>query len=167
MRRSPADSANRADDAPLRMVQTTSQAHPGALGEIFTGILRKGKHPDIWKDADVVPIPKAKKKTYTTPKSWRAIHLLRVVSKVLDRIVLRRLQDTEGEKGGTLGKTQFGSRRNKGTTDAMTALMRWKQEVRKRGHYQSIIVADIEGGSQQTPRKPARQRLHPMDRELG
>ena len=146
IRRSPVDSANGADDAPLKMVQTTNQAHPGALSEIFTGILRKGRHPDIWKDADVVPIPKAKKKTYTTPKSWRAIHLLRVVSKVLERIVLRRLQDTEGEKGGTLGKTQFGSRRNKGTTDAMTALMRWKQEVRKRGHYQSIIVANIEGG---------------------
>ena len=28
----------------------------------------------------------------------------------------------------------------------MTALMRWKKEVRKRGHYQSIIIADFEGG---------------------
>ena len=65
---------------------------------------------------------------------------------MLERIVLRRLQDAEGEEGGELGMTQYGSRRNRGTTDAMTALMRWKQETRKRGHYQSIIIADIEGG---------------------
>ena len=99
-KRSPNNSANGADDAPLRMVLTANQAHPGALRAIFTDILRKGKHPQIWKDADVVPIPKAKKATYTTPKSWRAIHLLRVVSKLLERIVLRRLQDGEGEEGG-------------------------------------------------------------------
>ena len=132
-RRSPVGSANGADDIPIRMIQTANKAHPGALREIYTGILRRGKHPEIWKDADVVPIPKAKKKSYTTPKSWRAIHLLRVVSKLLERIVLRRLQDAEGEEGRELGMTQFGSRRNRGTTDAMTALMRWKQETRKRG----------------------------------
>ena len=74
------------------------------------------------------------------------IHLLRVVSKLLEKIVLRRLQDGEGEEGGHLGKSQLGSRRDRGTTDAMTALLRWKKEVRKRGHYQSIIVVDIEGG---------------------
>ena len=145
-KRSPNNSANGADDASLRMALTANQAHPGALRAIFTDILRKGKHPQIWKDADVVPIPKAKKATYTTPKSWRAIHLLRVISKLLERIVLRRLQDGEGEEGGELGKSQFGSRRNRGTTDAMTTLLRWKKEVRRRGHYQSIIVADIEGG---------------------
>ena len=124
MRWSPNKSANGADYAPQRMVQTANQAHPGALRKIFTNILQRGKHLRIWKDADVGPIPKAKKSTYTgtTPKSWRAIHLLRVVSKLLERIVLRRLQDREGEEGGELGKSQFGSRRNRGTTDALTAL---------------------------------------------
>ena len=145
-KRSPMNSANGVDDIPIRMIQAANKAHPGALREIYTDILRRGKHLEIWKDTDMVPIPKAKKKTYMTPKSWRAIHLSRVVSKFLERIVLRRLQDAEGEEGGELGMTQFGSRRNMGTTDAMTALMRWKQEMRKRGHYQNIIIADIEGG---------------------
>ena len=162
MRRSPTNSASGADDAPLRMVQTANEAHSGALREIYTNILRRGKHPDVWKDTEVVPIPKAKKRTYTTPKSWRAIHLLRVVSKILERIVLRRLQDTEGEKGGELGTTQYGSRRNRGTTDAMTALMRWKQETWKRGHYQSIIVADIEGGFDKVD--PVALRESPIDK---
>ena len=145
-RRSPASSANGANDVPLRMVLTVNQAHPESLREIFMNILRRGKHPEIWKDVDLVPIPKAKKKTYMSPKSWRPIHLLRVVSKPLERIVLRCLQNTEGDEGRELGKTQFGSRRNRGTTDAMTAFMRWKQETRRRGHYQSVVVADIEVG---------------------
>ena len=58
---SPINSANGADDASLKMVLTANQAHPGALRGIFTSILRRGKHPQIWKDADVVPIPKAKR----------------------------------------------------------------------------------------------------------
>ena len=68
-KRSPSSSAKGADNASLKMVLTTNQAHSGALREIFTGILRRGKYPQIWKDADVVPIPKAKKTTYTSPKS--------------------------------------------------------------------------------------------------
>ena len=66
-RRSLIGSANGADNIPIQMIQTANKAHPGALREIYTGILRRGKHPEIWKDADVVPIPKAKKRTYTTP----------------------------------------------------------------------------------------------------
>ena len=82
MKRSPVNLANGADDALIKMIQAANQAHPGALRTIFTNIPRRGKHPQIWKDVDVVPIPKANKPTYTTPKSWRAIHLLRVVSKL-------------------------------------------------------------------------------------
>ena len=70
------------------------------------GHIAKRKTPTKWKDADVVPIPKAKKTTYTIPKSWRAIHLLWVVSKSLERIVLRRLQEGEGEEWRELGKSQ-------------------------------------------------------------
>ena len=68
-KRSPSKLANGADDAPLRLVQIANQVHPGALRTILTNILGRGKHLQIWKDADVVPIPKAKKATYTTPKS--------------------------------------------------------------------------------------------------
>ena len=58
--------------------------------------------------------------------------------------------------------TQFGSRRNRGTTDAMMALMRWKQETRKRGHYQSIIRVDIEGGFDKV--NPSTLQNSPIDR---
>ena len=73
----------------LRHLHTT---HPSCLGNIYTDVLRSGIHPDSWKRAVVVPIPKANKATYTHPKSWRSIHLLSVTSKTLERIVLLRLQ---------------------------------------------------------------------------
>ena len=47
VKRSPVGSANGADDIPIRMIQAANKAHPGALREIYTGILRRGKHPEI------------------------------------------------------------------------------------------------------------------------
>ena len=157
MRQSPVNSASGADDKPIKMVQTANQAHPGALRTIFTNILRKGKHPQIWKDADVVPIPKAKKPMYTTPKSWRAKHLLRVASKILERIVLRRLQDEEGEEGGELGKSQFGSRRNRGMTDAMTMLLR------KRGRGKGPELGEVKPAKQMPNPKRGRGKSQELD----
>ena len=61
--------------------------------------------PD-WHSAEVVPIPKADKPRYDIVKSWRMIHLLPTIAKVVERIVLLRIAEHM-----VLGQTQFRSRR--------------------------------------------------------
>ena len=143
--KAPSDSTLGEDDIGITLLKSYHRAMPTSIPTIFTDILTTGIHPREWKKAIVVPIPKANKARYDQPKAWRSLHLLSLVSKTLERVVLSRLQD-EGETHETLGPTQFGSRRNTGTSDAMTILLEWKKMAEANGDKVTIMVADVEGG---------------------
>ena len=144
----PTSSAAGPDSSSASLLGILHRAHPTCLSNIYTVVLRTGRHPSSWKVATVVPIPKANKPTYTHPKSWRSIHLLRIVSKTIERIVLRRLQesDTDTNPNPPLGPSQFGSRVGIGTSDAMQCYLRWSEHARSLGHFTTLISAEIEGG---------------------
>jgi len=59
-------------------------------------------------------IPKAKKASYTTAKSWRPIQLRSILAKVIARIITDRLANLN-----LLPKNMYGGRKNHGTTDAI------------------------------------------------
>ena len=143
--KAPTNSTIGTDDVGIPLLRGYHRAKPLALGRIYTDVLRSGKHPSDWKIATVVPIPKANKPRYDHPKSWRSLHLLSLVSKTLERIVLSRLQDY-GENMDTLGPTQFGSRRNTGASDANTILRDWLKQSTDEGYHTACILTDVEGG---------------------
>lgn len=144
----PPSSASGHDQVSASLLNALHPAHPTCLSSIFTSVLRSGHHPASWKLATVVPIPKANKPTYTHPKSWRSIHLLSVVSKTLERIVLHRLQSTDDytRSDRPVGPTQFGSRIRLGTSDAMQCYLRWKENAHSANHFTTLISANVEGG---------------------
>jgi len=72
--------------------------------------------PD-WHSAEVVLKPKVDKPRYDIVKSWRMIHLLPTIAKVVERIVLLRIAEHV-----VLGQTQFGLRRKRGVHDAMSVM---------------------------------------------
>ena len=146
--KAPSNSANGPDNVNIKILQLLHSRHPKCLGDIFTNILRNGKHPRSWKTATVVPIPKANKPSYTAPKSWRSIHLRNIISKTLERVVLARLQSKDSPQDPTppMGPTQFGSRESRGTSNAMQCLTRWIENAHSKKHYVSLIATDIEGG---------------------
>lgn len=159
--RAPPRSASGPDAINAELLRLLHTAHPSCLSRIYTDILRSATHPESWKASTVVPIPKANKTTYTHPKSWRSIHLLSVVSKTLERIVLLRLQQDDKDPPCTtsqttsqttptptppMGPTQFGSRIASGTSDAMQTYLRWRENAQARNHYITLISADVEGG---------------------
>lgn len=57
------------------------------LLHIYNKSYQKGKLPDAWKQAQIIPIPK-----HNNPKAYRPISLLSCLGKTLERIVLSRLQ---------------------------------------------------------------------------
>ena len=144
--KAPTDSTIGTDDIGIKLLRAYHQTYPNHLGHTFTKILREGKHPKEWKEAMVVPIPKANKETYSHPKAWRSLHLLSLVSKTLERIVLNRLQEYGERNGETLNDTQFGSRRHTGTSDAFQLYKEWKEQAHREGYITSHILADVEGG---------------------
>ena len=161
----PPSSDSGPDQVSVSLIASLHRSHPTCLGSIFTVILRSGRHPENWKRATVVPIPKANKPNYTQPKSWQSIHLLNTVSKTIERIVLRHLQNTDKEShpDPPMGPSQFGSHIGMGTSDAMQCYLRWKERAHSLGHFTTLISADVEGGFDKVdPSRLIQSHLNPL-----
>jgi len=92
-----------------------------------------------WHQGDVVLIRKADKPRYDVVKGWRIIHLLPVLAKVSERMVL-----LEVAKHVELESTQFGSRRGRGTHDACAAIYEFLRA--HEGYVTALLSMDVEGG---------------------
>jgi Endonuclease-reverse transcriptase len=64
---------------------------------LFQSCLTVGHHPLIWKDTIAVVIPKPNKSDYSAAKAYRPISLLKCFSKLLEKIVARRLTFDAGQ----------------------------------------------------------------------
>lgn len=104
-------------------------------------LVNYGLRHDIrdWHLGEVVLIPKADKPAYNVVKSWRMIHLLPTIAKVVERIMLLRLASQV-----QLGDTQFGSRRKRGVHDAMAVIYEFLEHNK---HMKTaMMLVDVEGG---------------------
>ena len=89
------------------------------LVHIFNLSLESGSFPSSWKIAIITPIHKNGPKD--APSNYRPISLLPTFSKILEKIVNRRLTKFI-ELNGMISPRQFGFRRNKSTEDAVLLL---------------------------------------------
>lgn len=100
--------------------------------------LDEGNFPSVWKAADLRLIPKGGGRDPSSPKSYRPISLLPVLSKVLERMILfsmwTHLENREHHR-------QFGSRKGRGTVDAISQLMNDVNGCREK--YVAIVAIDI------------------------
>ena len=84
-----------------------------ALTEITNEILTQQKFPKVWKTAKVVVIHK-KGKDKSNPENYRPISLLSTLSKLVERVILNRLND-EITDLDIIPPEQFGFREGHGT----------------------------------------------------
>jgi Reverse transcriptase (RNA-dependent DNA polymerase)/Endonuclease-reverse transcriptase len=92
------------------------------VGPHFTRILdrclRASTFPDSWKTANVVVISKGADRDPCLPKSYRPVSLLSAPSKVLERLIVTRLEDeirlnmSEDQHGFTVGRSTVSAIRN-------------------------------------------------------
>ena len=92
-----------------------------------------------WKKVETVLIRKGDKERYDVVKSWRMIHLLPTLSKVVDRIVISKLA-----KSVRLEETQYGSRKNRSTHDTMKQILEFLEYNKDK--YTGILSMGVEGG---------------------
>ncbi|CAH2088133.1 unnamed protein product [Euphydryas editha] len=86
---------------------------------IFNSSMSTGIFPDIWKLASITPVYKSGPRD--VPGSYRPISLLGIFSKLLEKIVNKRLQHFLNKRC-VISERQFGFRRGKSTEEAVSLL---------------------------------------------
>jgi hypothetical protein len=110
----------------------------------YNACLLLGHHPARWKEAKVVAIPKPDKPDYSLPKAHRPISLLETMSKLLEKVVAKRMQH-DIVKHELIHANQFGGRAHSSCLDAGLALIHDVQDAQRRGLKVGILLFDIRG----------------------
>ena len=88
------------------------------LAKLFNKCLKESCFPDRWKVSSVVPVFKNVGER-STAKSYRAVSLLAMVSKVFEKLVNNRIVD-HLEECGLFSDFQYGFRSSRSTADLLT-----------------------------------------------
>ncbi len=105
----------------------------------FNWCKNENKIPKIWRQALVVAIPKPNK-PLNDPKSYRPISLLCTPFKLLERLILQRIDPIVDPK---LPKTQAGFRREKSTVDQVGLLTGRIEKAFQRQEKTGLILVDL------------------------
>ena len=90
------------------------------FAKIIRTLLASGSFPQVWRSANVTPIPKGGTPSQS-PLDYRPISITPVLSKVYEKLLSRKLHKFVADNN-LLPKTQFGFRKGVGTTDALLVL---------------------------------------------
>ena len=71
------------------MLKGTATSVASVLTMLFNRSIQNGKLPLAWKVSNIVPIPKGS--SSDEPRNYRPISLLSIISKVLERIIYKRV----------------------------------------------------------------------------
>lgn len=111
---------------------------------LYQQCARIGWHPDPFRKATLVVIPKGGKRDRSSPRAYRLIALLSVLGKGLERLIARRLAWT-AIKSKILHPQQFGALPGRSATDLAAALIHDVEESWSRGLKVSMLTLDIRG----------------------
>ena len=108
---------------------------------VFNAILRTSYFPDQWKVAQIILIPKEGKPREEV-QSYRPISLLPILSKVLEKLILKRLQPSLEQKA-LIPNHQFGFRRQHATIEQIHRVVSQVSKDLEEHRYCSAAFLDI------------------------
>jgi hypothetical protein len=95
--------------------------------QLIRACIRFGHHPELWKTAKRIVIPKAGKPDYSKVKAYWVIFLLDVISKLVERrsshLIAEQLERKKGVHEG-----QYGCRKRRSCIDAVAMRMNRTQQ---------------------------------------
>ena len=103
------------DQISARVIRTLADCIATPICQIFNTSIRTAVMPDIWKSADIVPLPKTK--SASQPKDFRPIALTPILSKCLERLIAPEITKHITDE------TQFAYKPNRSTDDALITLL--------------------------------------------
>jgi hypothetical protein len=108
---------------------------------VFNALIRLSYFPDLWKVAQIILIPKPGQQTDIV-QSYRPISLLPILSKVFEKLILKRLQPTLNQNG-LIPDHQFGFRRQHGTIEQIHRIVSKINSDLEEQRYCSAAFLDI------------------------
>ena len=112
------------------------------LSYLFNACFNLSYFPKAWKHALVVPVPKPNKDS-TNPMNYRPISLLCSISKIFERIILKRLQN-HITNHSILPNEQFGFRQSHSTNHQAKRLVNIIQDSLRNKHSSGVVLLDVE-----------------------
>jgi hypothetical protein len=112
------------------------------LTYIFNSCLKLCYFPKQWRHATVIPIPKPGK-DHSDPSNYRPISLLSSISKIFERIILKRL-NAFIVSNNALPNHQFGFRAAHSASHQLNRVVRHVKNRRGHGQSTGMLLLDVE-----------------------
>ena len=130
------------DGVSPHLLRNCAQEVAPILTTIFQYCLKKGKWPQIWKVARIVPVHK--KEAKSLPKNYRPISLLPIQAKIFEEIIIKPMKEFLN-KNRLLSERQFGFTAGKSSSDLLLLMtQKWVQHLDKTDETR-VIALDIAG----------------------
>lgn len=152
--RMPSGKAPGPDFIPNEIIKLAVRRSPEIFLSTFNACLQDRKFPRRWKRAKLVLIHKGAGKPMDQSSSYRPISLLDGCGKLLERLLLNRLEQ-HVQKVDALSDFQFGFRRCRSTTDALEEVLKTARAV-GRGAVQNrhlcvVVTLDVKNAFNTAP----------------
>ena len=115
---------------------------PSRVVALVRAHIRLGFHPENWKTARGIIIPKPGKDDYSQAKAYRVISLLDCLGKVVEKTVAYILSN-QCERTGALNPGQYGSRPQQSALDAVGLAMARTQQTWSHGKMVGALFMDM------------------------
>lgn len=110
---------------------------------LFRDCLQIGYHPECFKLAEVIFIPKPGRNP-TTIKGWRPISLLSCLGKGLERLIAKRMGHL-AIISNVLSQQQFGALTKRSATDLVSCVVHDIEEARSQEWASTFVTLDVQG----------------------
>lgn len=127
------------DNIPIELIKHLGEVGMDKIIKLCNKIYESGNWPDDFLKTVLIPIPKRGKPTKC--QDYRTISLLSHTSKILLKILNRRLI---GKLDRYMGEEQFGFRKGKGTRDAIGTLRVICERFLEKGRSVTVCFVDLE-----------------------
>ena len=130
------------DRIPLRVLKEGAQVLAKPLAILFNKIYETKEIPEQWKISKIIPLHKKGKKEDVS--NYRPISNLCSMSKVYEKLILKRFEDIEKENNVDLtGREQHGFKKNKSTITATLTLQSIISRGLDRNEYAAMSSLDL------------------------
>ena len=133
------------DHIPYSVWKSLHCLKPSLLPSLLDPLLAHGVHPPSQKKALGIVLDKPGKPSYDSPSTFRVIVLLRMLSKILERVVASHLS-AQATICSLIHPLQCGSLPGRSTADAALVLQHNVESFHRLGYKVSTLFLNVKGG---------------------